>query len=81
MENLNSKPELKAAVLICNSEMNEEIEKWKCNIENGLLGMLRDICILLTKFFKNDSDIIEVSLFYFYFFFIFYFILIIVFLH
>jgi hypothetical protein len=80
MENSNSKPDTKSVVTLCNSEINEEIEKWKCNIENGLLGMLRDICILLTKYFKNDSDIIEVScififIFILFFYFIFIFIL------
>jgi hypothetical protein len=70
MENSNSKPDAKAVAILSNSEMNEEIEKWKCNIENGLLGMLRNICILLTKYFKNEKDIIEVF-FYFCFMFLF----------
>jgi hypothetical protein len=55
---------------------NSEIEKWKCNILNGVVGMLRDICMRVTKYFKNDSDIIEV---YFYFLFILFFVFIFLF--
>jgi phage shock protein PspC (stress-responsive transcriptional regulator) len=60
MQNLNSIPESKTALVLCSEEMNSEIEKWKCNILKGVVGMLRNICMRVTKYFKNDSDIIEV---------------------
>jgi hypothetical protein len=47
---------------------NEEISKWKCNIVNGVLGMNRDINIKLTKYFKNNVDLIEVCFFFFFLF-------------
>jgi hypothetical protein len=53
---------------VSSEEMNSEIEKWKCNILNGAVGMLRDICVRVTKYFKNDSDIIEVCFIYFFIF-------------
>jgi hypothetical protein len=68
MQNSNSIPDSKAAVVLCSEEMNSEIEKWKCNILNGAVGMLRDICVRVTKYFKNDSDIIEVCFILFLFF-------------
>jgi hypothetical protein len=60
-----SKPEDEKESVKCIilSEINEEMEKWNCNIPNGFLGMMRDICILLTKWFKNDVDLVEVSLY------------------
>jgi hypothetical protein len=75
MQNSNSIPESKTAVGLSTEEMSEEIEKWKCNILNGGVGMLRDICMRVTKYFKNDSDIIEVCfcfVFIYYFLFLFY---------
>jgi hypothetical protein len=42
---------------------NVEIEKHQCNIKKGLVGMNRDINLLLVGFFYSDSDIREV--FYF----------------
>jgi hypothetical protein len=41
-----------------------------CNIVNGLLGMNRDINIKLTKYFKNNNDLIEVYIFFFFFLFL-----------
>jgi hypothetical protein len=70
MENSNSKAIGKTILLLSSKQMNEEMEKWKCNIPNSLLGMLRNICILLTKYFKNEADVVEVFfylVFYFYF--------------
>jgi hypothetical protein len=64
MQNSNSEPVSKTSVLLSSEEMNSEIEKWKCNILNGVVGMLRDICMRVTKYFKNDSDIIEVCFFF-----------------
>jgi hypothetical protein len=71
MENSNSIPDSKTALVLCSEEMSEEIEKWKCSILNGVVGMLRDICMRVTKYFKNDSDIIEVYFVCFYFCFLF----------
>jgi septum formation topological specificity factor MinE len=35
-------------------------ERSKYNVKNGLIGLNRDILIHLTKYFKNDADIVEV---------------------
>jgi hypothetical protein len=47
---------------------NVEIEKHKCNITKGLVGMNRDINLLLVGFFYSDSDAREVFLFILFYF-------------
>jgi hypothetical protein len=44
---------------------NVDIEKWKCNTRNGLVGMNRDVNLLLVGFFYSDTDAREVYYFYF----------------
>jgi hypothetical protein len=48
------------------ANIDEELKQ--SNIPNGLFGMLRDVCILLTKYFKNEKDIIEVCFILFFIF-------------
>jgi hypothetical protein len=58
---ISQKIKKKKTVLL--KKQSEEIEKWKCNITNGMVGMNRDINIKLTKYFKTDGDVIEVYYF------------------
>jgi hypothetical protein len=46
---------------------NDEIEKHKCNITKGLVGMNRDTNLLLVEFFYSDSDAREVYYFIYFF--------------
>jgi hypothetical protein len=39
---------------------NTEIMKWNANVENGILGMRRDINLQLLQFFHSYDDIKEV---------------------
>jgi hypothetical protein len=39
---------------------NVEIEKHECNIKKGLIGMNRDVNLLLVRFRRSDEDIREV---------------------
>jgi hypothetical protein len=65
MKNTNKKS-LKEKTLVCINDSSyiqlkkKEIEKYRCNIRNGIIGMNRDINNKLTKFFKEDNDIVEV---------------------
>ncbi|MDR2765982.1 MAG: hypothetical protein LBB63_00770 [Holosporaceae bacterium] len=54
-----SKTETPVVATMSREDINKEIEKWKCNVPNGLLGMKRDINVMLTTFFKANSDITE----------------------
>jgi hypothetical protein len=44
---------------------NVVIEKWKCNIKKGLVGMNRDVNLLLVRFLYSETDAREVYCFYF----------------
>jgi hypothetical protein len=45
--------------------MSETLKKLEeCNIRNGVKGLNKHCCLILTKYFKDDNDIIEVFLFY-----------------
>jgi hypothetical protein len=53
----NSKMDTSVVVTMSPEEINEEMEKWECNVKNGLLGMLRDINLKVGGTYLDDEEV------------------------